>query len=81
MFLWVTDFYSLEKIISAFPEIVLLYLKNDRRIETGGWGLGKMDGGWVEGMCAVGTRETAVAPQVPKSWAQSGRGGARKKGG
>lgn len=24
MFLWVTDFYSLEKIISAFPEIVLL---------------------------------------------------------
>lgn len=27
MFLWVTDFYSLEKIISAFPKIVLLYLK------------------------------------------------------
>lgn len=27
MFLWVTDFYSLEKIISAFPQIVLLYLK------------------------------------------------------
>lgn len=25
MFLWVTDFYSLEKIISAFPKIVLLY--------------------------------------------------------
>lgn len=27
MFFWVTDFYSLEKIISAFPKIVLLYLK------------------------------------------------------
>lgn len=27
MFLWVTDFYSLEKIISAFRKIVLLYLK------------------------------------------------------
>ena len=27
MFFWVTDFYSLEKIISAFPQIVLLYLK------------------------------------------------------
>lgn len=27
MFLWVTDFYSLEKIISAFLKIVLLYLK------------------------------------------------------
>lgn len=27
MFLWVIDFYSLEKIISAFPKIVLLYLK------------------------------------------------------
>lgn len=27
MFLWVTDFYSLEKIILAFPKIVLLYLK------------------------------------------------------
>lgn len=36
MFLWVTDFYSLEKIISAFPKIVLLYLKmagdRDRRV-------------------------------------------------
>lgn len=27
MFLWVTDFYSLEKIISVSPQIVLLYLK------------------------------------------------------
>lgn len=27
MFLRVTDFYSLEKIISAFPKIMLLYLK------------------------------------------------------
>lgn len=27
MFLWVTDFYSFEKIILAFPKIVLLYLK------------------------------------------------------
>lgn len=27
MFLWVNDFYSLGKIISAFPQIVLLYLK------------------------------------------------------
>lgn len=27
MFPWVTDFYSFEKIISAFPQIVLLYLK------------------------------------------------------
>ena len=43
MFLWVTDFYSLEKIISAFPKIVLLYLKmaGDRngRVGIGGGGL------------------------------------------
>ena len=48
MFLWVTDFYSLEKIISAFPKIVLLYLKmaGDRngRVGIGGWG----------GCCAAG---------------------------
>lgn len=36
MFLWVSDFYSLEKIISAFPKIVLLYLKKkELEIETG----------------------------------------------
>lgn len=35
MFLWVSDFYSLEKIISAFPKIVLLYLKKMLEIETG----------------------------------------------
>ena len=43
MFLWVTDFYSLEKIISAFPKIVLLYLKmaGDRngRVGIGGGGV------------------------------------------
>lgn len=45
MFLWVTDFYSLEKIISAFPKIVLLYLKmtgaQNRRVWVWGqdrWG-------------------------------------------
>lgn len=40
MFLWVTDFYSLEKIISAFPQIVLLYLKiawRRRKRGVGGW--------------------------------------------
>lgn len=51
MFLWVTDFYSLEKIISAFPKIVLLYLKmtvdRNRRMGVGGTG-GRKDG-WKEG--------------------------------
>lgn len=36
MFLWVTDFYSLGKIISAFPQIVLLYLKIAWRKKGGG---------------------------------------------
>ena len=36
MFLWVNDFYSLKKIISAFPEIVLLYLKKKKK-KTGDW--------------------------------------------
>lgn len=48
MFLWVTDFYSLEKIISAFPKIVLLYLKmaGDRNGAVGGRGvIGKGRGG------------------------------------
>lgn len=31
MFLWVTDFYSLEKIISAFPKILLLYLEKKKK--------------------------------------------------
>lgn len=44
MFLWVTDFYSLEKIISVSPQIVLLYLKKKQlqRERGGGW----MDGEW-----------------------------------
>lgn len=36
MFLWVTDFYTLEKIISAFPEIVLLALEKKK---AGDWKL------------------------------------------
>lgn len=40
MFLWVTDFYSLEKIISAFPKIVLLYLKMTGVQTEGGCGYG-----------------------------------------
>lgn len=60
MFLWVTDFYSLEKIISAFRKIVLLYLKmtgaRNRRV----WGsIGKevereRNRCWTEGIWAVG---------------------------
>lgn len=50
MFLWVTDFYSLEKIISAFPQIVLLYLKIAWRKKGGG-----RDGGMEEGgLCCLG---------------------------
>lgn len=54
MFLWVTDFYSLEKIISAFPEIVLLALKKKlmemevARVSA----VGKV-GGWKKGVCTV----------------------------
>lgn len=62
MFLWVTDFYSLEKIISAFRKIVLLYLKmtgaRNRRV----WGQidwergkeRKRNGCWTKGIWAVG---------------------------
>lgn len=51
MFLWVTDFYSLEKIISAFPQIVLLYLKIAWRKGGGG-----RDGGMEEGgLCCLGS--------------------------
>lgn len=68
MFLWVTDFYSLEKIISAFPKIVLLYLKmtGDRNRRVGAGSGGKMDGGretdgeleaGLRGICAAGERE------------------------
>lgn len=53
MFLWVTDFYSLEKIISAFPKILLLYLEkkkkkksmeSEKEGQTGFWGRR----GWME---------------------------------
>lgn len=50
MFLWVTGFYSLEKIISAFPQIVLLYLKI-------AW---SKKGGGVGGLCCLGS-ESRVA--------------------
>lgn len=53
MFLWVTDFYSLEKIISAFPQIVLLYLKIAWRKGGGG---GMEEGG----LCCLGS-ESRVA--------------------
>lgn len=44
MFLRVTDFYSSEKIISAFPKIVLLYLKMTGDLNSGVDG----GGGWSE---------------------------------
>lgn len=84
MFLWVTDFYSLEKIISAFPKIVLLYLKmaGDRN--------GRVVGGFVQRE-SQGRRRTFVL-EVSKSSVslsvlalQTGqgvaRGGGRIKGG
>lgn len=50
MFLWVTDFYSLEKIISAFPQIVLLYLKFAWRKKGR-----RREGGMEEGgLCCLG---------------------------
>lgn len=51
MFLWVIDFYSLEKIISAFPKIVLLYLRIAGDWNGGGVciGNGRVD----EGFCTV----------------------------
>ena len=75
MFLWVTDFYSLEKIISAFPKIVLLYLKmtGDRNRRVWGAQGGRKEGGrWLGGgggICAVGKgrEEKGFWLQVPKS--------------
>lgn len=58
MFPWVTDFYSFEKIISAFPQIVLLYLKIAWRKK--GWRGGGV-GGMEEGsLCFLGS-ESRVA--------------------
>lgn len=55
MFLWVSDFYSLEKIISAFPKIVLLYLKKKN---AGDWNRGGALqlglGGWKKGFVLFG---------------------------
>lgn len=55
MFPWVTDFYSFEKIISAFPQIVLLYLKIAWRKKEGA------KGGMEEGSLCFLASESRVA--------------------
>lgn len=68
MFLWVTDFYSLEKIISAFPQIVLLYLKIAWRRRkwrgVGGW----KKGGW----CCLGSESRVSHLLLMAEWGGQG---------
>lgn len=80
MFLWVTDFYSLEEIISAFPEIVLLALrkKKVRRLEGSlqlGW--------WKKGFCTVWSLNPRLPLGLRSGWMgapQFGGGGVEIRG-
>lgn len=74
MFLRVTDFYSLEKIKSAFPKIVLLYLKH-------GWRVKKRAGGPGEKEFVQEREREGAVPRHQQHRAEQGVAGEQGGGG
>lgn len=73
MFLWVNDFYSLEKIKSAFPKIVLLYLKKSEKEGWGDWGEGIWAMGEGRNVRAISISSTVLSRELLGS--KEGEGG------